>query len=154
VSSDRDREVIAVDIASSGNAAHLHSRIKLDGKALGMTLDRPGNKLYVAQDNADQIAVIDTATNTVINKIDARAPAGVLTGENDQGTGGDQQPHYTGAATFAVTILPDGTSLYAVNAGAHQAEAQRSLVGESHGRFRLLGRCARKSPGREDDDVI
>src|SRR5262252_2272147 len=43
VSSDRDREVIAVDIASSRNAAHLLSRIKLDGNALGMTLDRSGN---------------------------------------------------------------------------------------------------------------
>jgi YVTN family beta-propeller protein len=122
VSSDRDREVIAVDISSSPSAGLLLKRIKLDGNALGMTLDRSGNKLYVAQDNADQIAVIDTSTNTVINKIDARAPAGILAGENeenDQGTGGDPQSHYTGAATFAVTISPDGTLLYAVNAGAN-----------------------------------
>ena len=41
VSSDRDREVIAVDISSSPSAAHLVKRIKLDGNALGMTLDRP-----------------------------------------------------------------------------------------------------------------
>src|SRR5439155_12722355 len=30
-----------------------------------------------------------------------------------------EQPHYTGAATFAVTISPDGSSLYAVNSAAN-----------------------------------
>ncbi|HEY2230937.1 MAG TPA: hypothetical protein VGI22_25010 [Xanthobacteraceae bacterium] len=77
MSSDRDREVMAVDISTPG-AGHLLRRIKLDGNALGMTLDRAGNKLYVAQDNADQVAVIDISSNTVIGKIDARAPAGML----------------------------------------------------------------------------
>jgi YVTN family beta-propeller protein len=123
VSSDRDREVIAVDI-SSPSAGHLLRRIKLDGNALGMTLDRSGYRLYVAQDNADQVAVIDTSTNTVINEIDARAPAGLLGGrrevheEHDEEPG-REQPHYTGAATFAVTISPDGGLLYAVNAAAN-----------------------------------
>jgi YVTN family beta-propeller protein len=122
VSSDRDREVVAIDI-SNPTGGHLLGRIKLDGNALGMTLDRSGGKLYVAQDNADQIAVIDTSSNAVINKIDARAPAGVLAGrEDDQGNDEDSrsaQPHYTGAATFAVTLSRDGNSLYAVNAGAN-----------------------------------
>jgi YVTN family beta-propeller protein len=128
VSSDRDREVIVLDI-SSPTAGHLIKRIRLDGNALGLTLDHSQSKLYVAQDNADQIAVIDTSTNAVIRKIDARAPAGVLTrrGDDDRhevgfGREGDfdrDQPHYTGAATFAVTISPDGKTLYAVNAGAN-----------------------------------
>src|SRR6266849_1364336 len=90
VSSDRDREVVAVDI-SSATAGHLVSRVKLDGNALGMTLDAAQSKLYVAQDNADQVAVIDTATNAVIAKIDARAPTGMLPG-----------PKYTGVATYTV----------------------------------------------------
>ena len=132
VSSDRDREVIAIDI-SSPSAGHLVRRIKLDGNALGMTLDRSGHKLYVAQDNADQVAVIDTSTNRVSNKIDARAPAGMLGGRHGghdgyEGHGGREghdeefgrdEPHYTGVATFAVTISPDGTVLYAVNAAAN-----------------------------------
>src|SRR5215510_2049136 len=107
VSSDRDREVVVVDV-SDPTAGRLISRIKLDGNALGMTLDASQSKLYVAQDNADQVAVIDTATNTVITKIDARAPAGLLTGHEQ-----------TGAATFAVTLSRDGNTLYAVNAGAN-----------------------------------
>ena len=106
VSSDRDREVVVVDISST-TAGHLITRIKLDGNALGMTLDASQSTLYVAQDNADQVAVIDTSTNTVTAKIDARAPAGML------------PPKYTGAATFAVTLSPDGNTLYAVNSGAN-----------------------------------
>ena len=107
VSSDRDREVVVVDV-SSPVAGHLIKRIKLDGNALGMTLDQTQSRLYVAQDNADEVAVIDTSTNTVKAKIDARAPAGMLPG-----------PKYTGAATFAVTLSRDGRTLYAVNSGAN-----------------------------------
>jgi YVTN family beta-propeller protein len=112
VSSDRDREVVVIDI-SSPTAGRLTTRIKLDGNALGMALDATGSRLYVAQDNADQVAMIDTAKNAVIAKIDARAPAGILTGSHEGST------RYTGAATFAVTLSPDGETLYAVNAGAN-----------------------------------
>lgn len=107
VSSVRDREVVVVDI-SSATAGRLVSRIKLDGNGQGLTLDSAQTKLYVAQDNADQVAVIDTATNTVTAKIDVRAPAGMLPSKK-----------YTGAATFAVTLSRDGNTLYAVNAGSN-----------------------------------
>ena len=107
VSSDRDREVDVIDISSPASG-HLIRRIKLDGNALGMTLDAAQARLYVAQDNADQVAVIDTASNAIVARIDARAPAGMMPG-----------PKYTGAATFAVTLAPDGNTLYVVNAGAN-----------------------------------
>jgi len=107
VSSDRDREVVVVDI-SSASAGHLIKRIKLDGNGLGMTLNKAQTRLYVAQDNADEVAVIDTATNKVVDRIDARAPAGMLSG-----------PQRTGAATFAVTLSSDEKTLYAVNSGAN-----------------------------------
>jgi YVTN family beta-propeller protein len=121
VSSDRDREVDVVDI-SSPTAGRLITRIKLDGNALGMALNRSQTRLYVAQDNADQVAVIDTANNRVIERIDARAPAGILPG-----------PHDTGAATFAVTLSPDDSTLYAVNSGANSI-AVIALTGEGGGR--------------------
>jgi len=108
VSSDRDREVVVVDV-SSPTAGHLIKRIKLDGNGLGMTLDAPQSKLYVAQDNADEVAVIDTSSNSVMARIDARAPAGVL----------PRRTKYTGAATSAVTLSPDGDTLYAVNSGSN-----------------------------------
>jgi YVTN family beta-propeller protein len=117
VSSDRDREIVVVDV-SSLTEGHLIARIKLDGNALGMTLDKPQNRLYVAQDNADQVAIIDTAGNRVVARIDARAPEGVLPGATK----------YTGAATSAVTLSPDNRTLYAVNTGAN-AIAVIPLIG-------------------------
>jgi YVTN family beta-propeller protein len=107
VSSDRDREVVVIDI-SSPTAGRLIKRIKVDGNALGMTLDAAQARLYVAQDNADEVAVIDTAANTVVGTIDARAPAGVI-----------RHSTATGAATFAVTLSRDGDTLYAVNSGSN-----------------------------------
>jgi YVTN family beta-propeller protein len=117
VTSDRDREVAVVDISSPA-AGHLITRIPLDGNGLGLTLDASGGRLYVAQDNADQVAVIDTVSNKVIAKIDARAPRGLLPGDDDHDHG-KQGARVTGVATFAVTLSPDGSTLYAVNAGAN-----------------------------------
>ncbi len=62
----------------------------------GMTLDASQSRLYVAQDNADQVAVIDTTSNRIVRTIDARAPAECF------------PEKYTGAATSAVTLSPDG----------------------------------------------
>ena len=106
VTLDRDREVIAIDIGSP-TAGHLVKRIKLDGNALGLTLDASQRRLYVAQDNADQVAVIDTTTNRVIAKIDARAPEGML-------PEADGDARYTGAGTFGVTLSPEGSNSIAV----------------------------------------
>ncbi|HET6412009.1 MAG TPA: bifunctional YncE family protein/alkaline phosphatase family protein [Anaeromyxobacter sp.] len=122
VSSDRDREVVVLDI-SSPTAGRLVKRIKLDGNGLGLALDASGERLFVAEDNADQVAVIDTTRNAVVARIDARAPLGMLTsregGRHDDADGQSRRPHYTGAATFAVTLAPEGKTLYAVNAGAN-----------------------------------
>jgi YVTN family beta-propeller protein len=149
VSSDRDREVVVVDISSPA-AGHLMRRIPLDGNGLGMTLDPSGSRLFVAEDNADQVAVIDTTRNVVIAKIDARAPDGMLSAsgngnngrgkdnDNDQddhgnghGKGNSNGIHYTGAATFAVTLSRDGRTLYAVNSGANSIAVIQ--VGNGHG---------------------
>jgi DNA-binding beta-propeller fold protein YncE len=72
VSSDRDRQVVVIDV-SSATADRLIRRIRLDGNALGMTLDKSQSKLYVAQDNADQVAVIDTSMDRVVAR-DASPP--------------------------------------------------------------------------------
>jgi hypothetical protein len=58
--------------------------------------------------------VIDTSRNVVVAQIDARAPAGMLSGD-----GVRPGSRYTGAGTFTVTLAPDGNTLYAVNSGAN-----------------------------------
>jgi DNA-binding beta-propeller fold protein YncE len=104
VGSDRDREVIAVNITSKTFVA----RIPTDGNPNGMSLSADGSTLFVAQDNQDQVAVIDTATNTITHKIDARGPARL-----------DFPANTTGAAPTAVTVNAAQKTLYAVNAGSN-----------------------------------
>jgi YVTN family beta-propeller protein len=116
VSANRDREVVVVDV-SSPTAGHLVTRIKVDGLPNGMALNPAQTTLYVAEDNADQVAVIDTSTNLVIAKIDTRAPAEMLRAEDGAAVGDHNR--YTGAAPFSVTISPDQKTLYAVNDGAN-----------------------------------
>jgi DNA-binding beta-propeller fold protein YncE len=107
VGADRDREVIAVNVANP-TAGSLVARIQLDGNPNGMTLSQDGSTLFVAQDNQDQVAVIDTATNSITHKIDTRGPADL-----------DLPPNTTGASTTAVTVNRATKTLYAVNAGSN-----------------------------------
>ncbi len=106
VGSDRDREVIAVNLGAQ--AGSVVARIPTDGNPNGMTLSADGSTLYVSQDNQDQVAVIDTATNTITRKIDTRGPDHLNFPANT-----------TGAAPTAVTINPANKTLYAVNAGSN-----------------------------------
>jgi YVTN family beta-propeller protein len=107
VGSDRDREVIVANLASP-TAGSLVARIQTDGNPNGMTLSADGSTLYVAQDNQDQVAVIDTATNKITHKIDTRGPAHL-----------DLPANTTGAAPTAVAVNRVKKLLYAVNAGSN-----------------------------------
>jgi len=106
VGCDRDREVVVVNITGTG--VSLLARIALDGNPNGMTLSSDGSTLFVAQDNQDQVAVIDTASNKITHKVDTRGPAHL-----------GFPPNTTGAAPTAVTINRANKTLYAVNAGSN-----------------------------------
>ncbi len=110
VSSARDRQVVVLHLGAT--QATLVKRIPLAGNGAGMTLSADDTKLYVAQDNADEVTVIDTATNAVVESIDARGPAGLIPTPPAGGK-------YTGAATFSARLSPDGGTLYAVNSGSN-----------------------------------
>ncbi len=118
VSSVRDREVVVIDISTG--APLLVTRIALPGNPNNMIFNNPisQNLLYVAQDNSDQVAVIDTTMNAVVEEIDAIAPPGVLSNPE----------RFTGAAPNALAISPDGQTLYVSQGGAN-AVAVISLVG-------------------------
>ncbi len=107
VGADRDREIVVVDVSNPA-AGSFVARIPLDGNPNGMTLSQDGSTLFVAQDNQDQVAVINTATNTITHKIDTRGPADL-----------DLPANTTGAAPTAVAINPVTKMLYAVNAGSN-----------------------------------
>ncbi|GAC1340928.1 MAG: hypothetical protein NVSMB18_12000 [Acetobacteraceae bacterium] len=62
-SSLRDREIVVVD--ASTTSPRLLTRIALRGSPNNLLLNKAQTTLYVAQDNSDTVAVIDTASNTV-----------------------------------------------------------------------------------------
>jgi YVTN family beta-propeller protein len=105
VSSIRDRQVAVVNVA--GTAASFVGYIALPGAPNSLLLNAAGTRLYVTQDNSDTVAVIDTATNTVLEEIDTIAPPGYV----------NRNERYTGAAPNSLALSPDEKTLYVTNGG-------------------------------------
>ena len=106
VGSQRDREVDVVDITA---APKLVGRIPLQGTPVKMLLDATQKQLYVACDNSDEVAVIDTATDRVTGGIPALAPPGVVSPSFD----------YRGVAPNSLALSADGTRLYVTDGGTN-----------------------------------
>ncbi|MGD0910634.1 MAG: beta-propeller fold lactonase family protein [Terracidiphilus sp.] len=106
VSSVRDREIDVVDISTS-SAPKLLTRIAVRGNPNNILLNDAQTRLFVTADNSDQVSVIDTATNRVVEAIRTTAPAGVLRDPN-------QLP---GAAPNSLVLSPDEKTLYVTNGG-------------------------------------
>jgi YVTN family beta-propeller protein len=114
-------DVDGCDSSADDNSAEL---IRADG----MTFSPDQGKLFVAEENADVVGVIETNNYTVERTIDTRTPNGILAGNDGKHLGedgdhhGDRHngiPHYSGAFPIAVTLSPDGKTLYAVNNGSN-----------------------------------
>ena len=110
----RDREVVVVDFSSG--TPKLVTRIPLPGSPNNLVLNKRQDRLYVSQDNSDTVAVINTASNEVIEEIDAIAPPSLLA---------DKSSRYTGAATNNVALSPDERTLYVTNGGANAVSIVR-----------------------------
>ena len=106
VSSVRDREIVVVDLAGTGS---LVRRIPVGGSPNSLILDTAQARLFAALDNTDQVAVVDTASNTVSELIDTIAPPGLLAGTT----------RFTGAAPNSLALSPDERTLYVTNGGAN-----------------------------------
>ncbi len=106
----RDRQVSVVDVSiANGQAtATFKGYIALAGAPNNIILNKAQTRAYVSQDNQDRVAVIDTASGTLMREIDAIAPSGVLPAGS---------PRYTGAATNNLALSPDETTLYVTNGG-------------------------------------
>jgi len=105
VSSERDREIDAIDLG----AMRVSARIKVAGTPNRMLFNRDKTLLYVAEDNSDQIDVIDTASNALRESIDARAPPGTLADPRA----------FRGAAPNSLALAPDGATVYATLGGSN-----------------------------------
>jgi YVTN family beta-propeller protein len=105
IGSQRDREVDVVDIA--GSAPKLVKRIKLHGNPVKMLMDAEQTHLYVACDNSDVVAVIDTGSNRVSSEIPSIAAPGMA-------ASGDA---YRGVAPNSLALSPDEKHLYVTDGG-------------------------------------
>ena len=105
ISSVRDRQIVVVNLKTS-TVTH---RIPVRGNPNKMLLDRAGNFLFVACDNSDTVAVIDTRINKVVEEIWTVAPKGLL---------GDADKH-TGAAPNDLLLSADEGRLYVTQGGAN-----------------------------------
>lgn len=101
VSSIRDREI---DVVSLGSPMSVTTRIHVKGQPNKMTLDAAETFLYVAEDQADIVDVINTSTNTIQESIPVVTP--LLSGSLQQ---------YKGANPNSVALSPDGTQLFVTN---------------------------------------
>jgi DNA-binding beta-propeller fold protein YncE len=75
VASVRDREVVVVNLGTKPSVA---ARIPLHGQPNKLTLNKKQTRLYISEDNADTLAVVDTATNKIIGELGVTAPADIL----------------------------------------------------------------------------
>ena len=106
-SSQRDREVDVVDITTPKPT--LVTRIAVNGSPNSMVLNAQQSLLYVAEDNSDTVAVIDTQTNKLVEEIPTSAPNGLLANPE----------YFTGAAPNGLALSPDSKTLYVTNGGAN-----------------------------------
>ncbi|HTH60580.1 MAG TPA: beta-propeller fold lactonase family protein [Paraburkholderia sp.] len=136
VSSVRDREVVVLNLANPA-APQFIARIPVNGNAYGMTLSHDQSKLFVAVENTDRVAVIDTASHRVEQSIEIRMPGFGDNGNHfgvDNGNGGHEA--YSGRDTVNVTLSPDGRTLYAVNNGDNSI----AVIGlEGDGAYQVKG---------------
>lgn len=112
VASVRDREI---DVVSPGPNPSVRARIALPGQPNRLLLNRARTRLYAAQDNADTVAVIATATNRVLAEIPVTAPAALFADVH----------HLYGANPNALALSPDEGTLYVTNGGENAVAVVR-----------------------------
>jgi YVTN family beta-propeller protein len=102
VSSIRDREIDVVSLASTPTVS---ARIKVTGQPNRMVLNAAQTLLFVAEDQSDSVAVINTANNKLVTEIPVGPPATLLKGT----------ANLNGNNTNSVTLSPDEQTLYVTN---------------------------------------
>ena len=105
VASERDREIDVVDLSLGRPTA----RIALDGNPTRMLLSHDQRHLFVALDNADQVAVIDTVSHRILERIATVAPRGLLR----------LSKRYRGVSPDGLALSEDERTLYVANRGTN-----------------------------------
>ena len=112
VSSLRDREIVEIQTKPS---LKVIARIKVSGNPGKMILNRDRSRLYVACDNSDTVAVIDTRSNRVIENVPTTAPTEIFANTK----------RFTGSDPNDVALSKDERTLYVSNGGTNSIAVVR-----------------------------
>ena len=107
VSSVRDREVVVLDLAD--DRLTITRRIRVPGNPNRMILDGTQERLVVALDNSDAVALIDTDHDRIEGLIDLNEPFGVS----------GRKHRFTGSHPNSLALSPDGNVLYVTQGGTN-----------------------------------
>ena len=121
VSAPRDREIVALDIASA--RISIAKRVKLRGEPTALLLDPMRARLYATQDNSDRLAIIETGLNTLLAEPVLSLPGGIVA-----------EPLGRGTNPNSLALTPDHNLL--VTYGGINALA---LVKPADGETRVIG---------------
>ena len=122
VSSARDREIVVVALApdTPDVATRVVARIAVRGTPNKMILNRSGSRLYVACDNSDSVAIVDTESDRLISQFAVTAPKDVFL--NPRG--------FKGSNPNSLALSPDERTLN-VTEGGTNAVAVVKLEGDT-----------------------
>jgi len=112
ISSVRDREIVVVSLGEAGASAvspRILARIPTRGSPNKMILNRAGSRLYVACDNSDSVAIIDTGGDRLLAQINVTAPRNVFL--NPRG--------FKGSNPNSLALSPDERTLYVTDGGTN-----------------------------------
>src|SRR5579864_911102 len=112
VSSQRDREIVVLDLRSTPKIA---GRIKIHGQPGKMVLNASQNLLFAAADNSDSLLVVYTSSDRVVAQIKTTAPEAVF--PNRKG--------FKGSIPTSVALSPDDKTAYVTNAGTNSIAVVR-----------------------------
>ncbi len=120
ISSLRERQIVVVSLVGEPRVT---GRIRLKGQPNKMTLNADQTRLYVAEDETDSVAVIDTRNDRVVDDFAVTAPYGLLA---------PSRAGLKGSNTNSVTLSPDGGTLYVTNGNTNNVAVVRlSAPGQS-----------------------
>ncbi|PYU19656.1 MAG: hypothetical protein DMG32_24010 [Acidobacteria bacterium] len=110
VSSIRDREIVVVALKpGASDVPRMMSRIAVRGTPNKMILNRSGSRLYVACDNSDSVAIVDTESDRLISQFAVTAPKNVFL--NPRG--------FKGSNPNSLALSPDERTLYVTEGGTN-----------------------------------
>lgn len=107
VSSMRDREIVVLEM--EGDRLSIANRIKVTGTPNRILLDREQERLFVALDNSDSVAIIDTASDRVELEIDL----------NDGFKASKGKSRFTGSHPNSLALSPDESLLFVTMGGTN-----------------------------------